>query len=116
MNDVIREWIAKSDGDFRTAQRELAADEAPNFDAVCFHAQQCIEKLFKAVLITKNELPPKTHDLVVLSDLIAAQFQEWIWPLSPDLRFLSRAAVTFRYPGESAERQDAEEAVAMRQR
>ena len=39
MNDVIKEWIAKAQGDFRTAQRELAAAEAPNFAAACFHAQ-----------------------------------------------------------------------------
>jgi HEPN domain-containing protein len=110
MNEVIKEWIAKADGDFRTARRELATVEAPNFDAVCFHAQQCIEKLMKALLIAHGELPPKAHDLVVLSDLILRHFHDWNWPVD-QLRFLSRAAVTFRYPGESAEPQDAEEAV-----
>lgn len=112
MNDVIREWITKADGDFRTAQRELAAVEAPNFDAVCFHSQQCIEKLMKALLIARGGLPPKAHDLIVLADLIGRHLPDWSWP-ADELRFLSRAAVTFRYPGESAEREDAEEAVAI---
>ena len=110
MNDVIREWLAKADGDFRTAQRELAAVEAPNLDAVCFHAQQCIEKLMKALLIARGELPPKTHDLVYLADAIGRGNPVWSWP-EDELRFLSRAAVAFRYPGESAEAADAAEAV-----
>lgn len=110
MNDVIREWLAKADGDFRTAQRELATVEAPNLDAVCFHAQQCIEKLMKALLIARGELPPKTHDLVYLADAIGRGNPAWSWP-EVELRFLSRAAVAFRYPGESAEAADAAEAV-----
>lgn len=57
MNETVREWIAKAEGDFRTAQRELAATEAPNYDAVAFHAQQCIEKLLKALLILKSLTP-----------------------------------------------------------
>ena len=110
MNDVIREWLAKAEGDFRTAQRELAVVEAPNLDAVCFHAQQCIEKLMKALLIARGELPPKTHDLVVLADTIFRDNPNWQWP-EDELRFLSHAAVAFRYPGESAEPADATEAV-----
>ena len=66
----------------------------------------------KALLIARDELPPRAHDLVVLADLIGRYFLDWSWP-ADELRFLSRAAVTFRYPGESAERQDAEEAVAI---
>jgi hypothetical protein len=48
MNETAREWITKADGDFRTAGREILVEEGPNFDAVCYHAQQCIEKLMKA--------------------------------------------------------------------
>lgn len=110
MNDVIREWMTKSDGDFGTAQRELGVSDAPNLDAVCFHSQQCIEKLMKAVLIALGQVPPRTHDLIVLADLMAAHLPGWQWP-GKELRFLSRAAVTFRYPGESAEREDAVEAL-----
>ena len=40
MNEVVREWITKAEGDFATATREMASPENPNFDAVCFHAQQ----------------------------------------------------------------------------
>lgn len=70
MNDTVNEWISKAEGDYATARRELRAAESPNFDAVCFHAQQCIEKLMKALLIRLGVVPPKTHDLVILDRLL----------------------------------------------
>jgi HEPN domain-containing protein len=100
MNVVVEEWIKKAEGDFRTANRECAADP-PNYDAACYHAQQCIEKLLKAVLILRGATSPKTHDLVVLDALVKHAVPEWNWPIE-DLRLLSRAAVAFRYPGETA--------------
>ncbi len=111
MNEVIREWIDKSEGDYRTAARELRADP-PNYDAVCFHAQQCAEKLLKATLIVRGQMPPKTHDLSVLSSLLGSVAPEWSWPVE-DLRLLSRSAVIFRYPGESADQEEAEAALAV---
>lgn len=118
MNEVVREWIDKSEGDYLTATREVHANP-PNYDAVCFHAQQCIEKLLKAALIAKEEMPPKTHDLVVLSGLLCSSNAQWHWPIE-ELRLLSRAAVIFRYPGESAGPEEAETALhvseAMRER
>ena len=50
MNATVREWITKAEADYWTASRELQVSERPNYDAVCFHAQQCIEKLTKEVL------------------------------------------------------------------
>ncbi len=106
MNEVVREWIDKAEGDYLTATREAQADP-PNYDAACFHAQQCIEKLLKAAVIAKGEIPPKTHDLTILSALLGTLDLEWRWP-TEELRLLSRSAVIFRYPGESAGREEAE--------
>ena len=50
MNPLTLEWIEKAEGDFGTAQRELSAAAPRNYDAVCFHAQQCAEKYLKAAL------------------------------------------------------------------
>ena len=105
MNVVVEEWIRKADGDFRTAGRELEADP-PNYDAVCYHAQQCIEKLLKAMLIQRQTMPPRTHDLVVLGQMLAAVLPNWSWP-TDELRLLTRAAVAFRYPGETADEPEA---------
>jgi len=110
MNDVIEEWIAKAEGDYRTACRELAVEQDPNHDAVCFHAQQCVEKLMKALLISRQIHPGRTHNLLYLSQQIRQVQPNWN-PPPADLRILTQAAVAFRYPGESAERTDAEETV-----
>jgi len=101
MSDVIEEWIAKAEGDFETAKRELAATENPNYDAVCFHAQQCAEKYLKALLIARRVTPPKIHDLAELHRRLSPVCPEWQWPID-ELRLLSRAAVIARYPGELA--------------
>ncbi|MEO0520366.1 MAG: HEPN domain-containing protein [Cyanobacteria bacterium P01_A01_bin.116] len=50
MKPITQEWVSKAEGDFLTAQRELQAESKPNYDAVCFHSQQCIEKYLKACL------------------------------------------------------------------
>ena len=47
MNPLTLEWVEKAEGDFITASREFRAREAPNFYAVCFHAQQMAEKYLK---------------------------------------------------------------------
>ena len=110
MNETVREWIVKAEADYATAGRELRASENANLDAVCFHAQQCVEKLMKGLLIHLRVVPPKTHDLVHLDSLLAQAGVGWSWPVD-ELRFLTRASVDFRYPGESADLQEAQRAV-----
>lgn len=109
MNATVSEWVSKAEGDYRTAERELHPTGTPNFDAVCFHAEQCVEKLMKALLIHLNVIPPRTHDLVALNRLLTPVCQAWSWPVK-ELRLLSVAAVDVRYPGDSADREEASEA------
>lgn len=112
MPPEIAEWIAKAEADWATAQREFRVRRRPNFDAVCFHVQQCVEKYLKARLILGNINFPKTHDLVAL--LALAQKVEPLWPPWKDsLAKLTYYGVTVRYPGESAEREDAAEALKL---
>jgi HEPN domain-containing protein len=106
MNSTVKQWIAKAEADFVTASRERRARKNPNFDALCFHAQQGVEKLMKGLLILRGVVPPKTHDLVSLDALLAQACPGWSWPVE-QLRLVSRAAVLFRYPGESATKEDA---------
>jgi HEPN domain-containing protein len=70
MNPVTREWVAKAEGDFVSAGRELRARKSPNFDAACFHSQQCAEKYLKAVLHHAGEAFPRTHDLIALLERV----------------------------------------------
>jgi HEPN domain-containing protein len=110
MNDTTREWFTKAEADFRTAARELAAADGPNYDAVCFHADQCVEKLMKGLLLHRGRIPPRTHGLPELAKVVAEAHPAWSAPVA-DLRFLTRAAIVYRYPGESADRSEAEEAL-----
>ena len=115
MNVQVKEWIAKADGDFTSALREYRARKNPNYDSACFHAQQCIEKYLKAVLI-KNRVPfSKGHDLEILLDRCLAVYPLWE-PLRDDMQLLTQYAVQFRYPGESADKEDACKAVAAMKR
>lgn len=110
MKGTAKEWTAKAEADYSTATREIKAPETPNFDAVCFHAQQCVEKLMKALLIHLGIVPPRTHDLTELDRLLGPVCAQWSW-LVQELRFLTRASVDFRYPGESADREEAIESL-----
>lgn len=114
MNEIVAEWVEKADGDYRTAEREVRVRQAPSFDAVCFHAQQCAEKYLKAFLVQQRIPFRPIHDLEVLLQLAI--------PASADLEtirdgclLLNDYAVDIRYPGEAATREEAQTAVeAMR--
>ena len=108
MNGTVREWLDKAEGDYRTARREFEAADSLSYDAVCFHAQQSVEKLMKAIMIHNKVVPPRIHNLARLSELVK--------PLCPgldlaieDLNHLTTLGMAVRYPGESADRSDAEE-------
>jgi len=115
MNAQIKEWVAKADGDYATALREYRARKKPNYDAACFHAQQCIEKLLKAVLIKNRIVFSKVHDLEILLDLCLAAYPLWE-PMREDMQLLTQYAVQFRYPGESADKEEARQAIAAMKR
>lgn len=110
MKPLTREWVEKAEGDFTTARRELRARKAPNYDAACFHAQQCAEKYLKARLQEEDISFGRTHNLSALLDLLLPI--EPLWEdLRPFLRALTVFAVGVRYPGESADKAEAREAL-----
>lgn len=98
MTPEILAWIVKAEADWRTAQRELAAEDLPNFDAVCFHAQQCCEKYLKATLIHEEIDFRHTHDLLYLLDRLRPVRPGWEF-LAASLSELTAFAVATRYPG-----------------
>jgi HEPN domain-containing protein len=97
MNPVVAEWVSKAEGDFLTASRELRARKSPNYDAVCFHAQQCAEKYLKAVLQESEERIPKIHFLLELLAMVL-KFDGSYEFLKADLQTLEDYSVRFRYP------------------
>jgi HEPN domain-containing protein len=110
MNRPAKEWIVKAEGDYATALRELRARKNPNYDAACFHAQQCIEKYLKGILQARQIGFTRTHDLCLLLDASLGEFPLWE-PFRPDLEMLTQYAIAFRYPGETATKAEARQAV-----
>lgn len=115
MNRAVQEWIEKADEDFHVALslRRLRRHVAHN--AVCFHAQQCVEKYLKAILEKQGVVVRKIHALPTLADQ-CAEVHPLLSALRPDMVRLSAYAVEFRYPGESATVEDAKAAVAIMKR
>ena len=84
--------------------------EQPNYDAVCFHAQQCAEKYLKAFLQEADVSFPRTHDLADLLSFTLSNEPTWA-SMTADLNILSAFAVEYRYPGDSADLDEAKEAL-----
>ena len=115
MNELVMEWVEKAEGDSRTAEREGTVGEGPNYDAVCFHAQQCAEKYLKAFLTSWSIPFPRLHDLEALLNLVTPVDPEFEAIREP-LLLLNDYAVDIRYPGDFATAEEACDALqAMRE-
>jgi len=110
MNPATREWIEKAEGDWATLMREYRARKNPNYDAVCFHAQQCAEKYLKARLQEAGISFAKTHDLENLLDDLLQIEPNWN-SFRNEAIVLTSFAVEFRYPGTKATKSDARDAL-----
>lgn len=110
---AARQWVEKAEHDLRNAEHTLTLKEDCPFDTVCFHAQQCVEKYLKALLLVHSVDFPRTHDLRVLMQLVSLH-RELGLEMS-EMVALNRYTVEARYPGdwEPITRDDAEEAVAI---
>lgn len=58
-------WFEYAENDFEAATI-LSAQLKPKYEIVCYHCQQCAEKVLKGYIASNNGRLLKTHDLVVL--------------------------------------------------
>ena len=94
MNDMSKQWLEKANADLKTIVKIIDDEYLTNI--VAFHAQQCAEKCFKAILEEKKIKVPKTHDLIALYKLIKAEAD---FLLNDDiLDTLSKVYLESRYP------------------
>jgi len=110
MKPLTAEWVQKAEDDFIVAQKMFRARKQPVYDAVCFHAQQCAEKYLKAYLQERNQDIPKVHKLLDLLKL-CKEVDPSLEILLPDLKELERFSVNIRYPGASADKDEARTAL-----
>ena len=100
-----RVWAKRAEEDYTLAQLALRRESPLTYGAV-FHAQQCAEKYLKALLVTRSQSFPKTHDLAALSDLCSQN--GLIIPVDQDALQLPAAyAVQVRYPGDDPTTEEA---------
>ncbi len=92
MKEKISEWLKFASIDLHTAEK-IVDDE--NLSAsTAFHAQQCVEKCFKAIIEGQNLNVPKIHNLVTLYELVSYKF------ISDEdiLLDMNRVYIDVRYP------------------
>ena len=108
---LIDKWVSKAENDLDCA-RTMFKSGSQYSDVVCFHSQQCAEKLIKARLLKYDVEPPRSHDLIYLLKLLSKH--ELISDeLMLNANIINEYAVEIRYPGDVYEptAKDAEEAL-----
>lgn len=93
MTEEIHRWLKLAELDWIAVSHLIGVGTD---NAVCFHVQQCIEKLLKGDLILNGMRPPRTHDLIELSLILKSLDPTWDWP-EDELALLTRGAVEMRY-------------------
>ena len=110
-DELVSEWVQKAEEDWIGIERLGADDLAPVANLVVFLAQQCAEKYLKALISQEGVEPPRVHILAFLLDAVVSGYAD-LETLRPACEQLSRYAVAYRYPGQRATRDEAEDAVA----
>jgi HEPN domain-containing protein len=107
-----RRWLRWANEDLLAARHSSAdAEIAPR--VACGLAQQAAEKAVKALLVAADIDPPKSHNLLRLARMLAADQASELFEV--DLEELTRWAIEGRYPDDldEATTSDADRAVAL---
>ncbi len=96
--EVVGQWVLKAESDLKTAAVLLRIKRECPTEVICFHAQQCVEKYIKALLVLNAIEFPRTHQIGVLLTLVPIQIRPTLTPEEQER--LTEYAVTTRYPGD----------------
>lgn len=95
MQESVKEWFEISEYDLQSAEAMFSTGR---YLYVAFMSQQAIEKILKAIYIKKNnELPPRTHNLIYLVDVLKLVMDV---DAMATLSRLNQYYIQGRYPGE----------------
>jgi len=113
---VILQWVEKAEHDLTTASYTLRLRANCPTDTVCFHAQQCVEKYLKALLVLNDVEFGRTHHISALLSLLPPSIRPQMTPEEQE-RF-TEYTVTTRYPGDydPITREEAKQAVQIARR
>lgn len=98
MRDQTKNWLEMAEYDLKTADHMLKAGRNIY---VIFMCHLAIEKMLKAVFVeTTGKTPPKTHDLILLSERSSVGFPR---EMSEFVGIVNNASVATRYPHDLSE-------------
>jgi len=95
---VVRQWVQKAENDLKNAAHTLKLGQDCPTDTVCFHAQQCVEKYIKALLVLRGVEFARIHHINALLALLPARVRPDLTPEEQER--LTDYAVSARYPGD----------------
>ena len=95
---LVVDWLEKAGEDYGVAEY-LLTEQSPYLGAIGFHAQQAAEKYLKAYLVHCQVEFPKTHDLVLLLELVEHSGTS-LGVFPADVAALNPYGVDARYPGD----------------
>ena len=85
-------WLGFARQDLRVAELAMG-DEL--YNQVCFHSEQCVEKVLKAWLASKGKRIPRTHSMADLLPLISTVV---VASMAEEIILLDRFYIPTRYP------------------
>lgn len=95
MKSISGDWLKSARSDLLTMEALLSHDELTA--VVAFHAQQCVEKVLKAIIEEYELGGIKSHDLITLNGIVLK-----VWDIGADedtLALLNKLYIDSRYPG-----------------
>lgn len=95
MRKATESWVKEARDDMESGAVLL---DHGKYRAACYHSQQCVEKLLKALIMEKGEKPERTHDIIGL--LNRAGRMGWKTPLAMDDAVFLNSIYKGRYPSE----------------
>ena len=96
MKEITREWLLSAESDLEVIEGICGKGSLTHM--VAFHAQQAIEKCFKAILEEFSGTVPKTHSLQRLALLVERYYGDAVDTTL--LIELDTLYIDARYPGE----------------
>ena len=111
MRPISQEWIDKAEGNWHGAQQMYQRRKHSDYSSVCFQTHECAQKYLKARLVEKEITFVKTaDDLPRLLKLAAQREPQWS-SLQQQTESLSPYTIDYLYPGKSATRAEAKQAI-----
>jgi HEPN domain-containing protein len=98
MRTATKEWLTAAKDDLETVVEII--DNPRLTHVVAFHAQQCIEKGFKAVLEEHEQEVPNIHNLITLHGRVSGYLPDEESIDVDLLERLNQLYIDARYPGE----------------